>query len=60
VQRCGPVGMFLKLLQIWDHLNPLEIAAKVSQPVCLCVDGLLFYMATIVAARLFLCCYIRT
>ena len=30
VQRCGPVGMFLKLLQLWDHLNPAEIAAKVS------------------------------
>ena len=29
VHRCGPVTMFLKLIQIWSTLTPAAIAAKV-------------------------------
>ena len=30
IERCGPVSMFLKLLQAWPDLTPATIAAKVK------------------------------
>lgn len=30
VHRCGPVSMFEKLVQEWDHLHPTEVAEKVK------------------------------
>ncbi len=31
IQRCGPVGMFEKLVHEWRHLSPGEVAAKVKR-----------------------------
>jgi len=31
IGRCGPVTMFKKLIQIWQHLTPEEVAAKVKK-----------------------------
>ncbi len=31
VHRCGPVSMFEKLVQEWDHLPPTEVAEKVKK-----------------------------
>ena len=31
MSRCGPVGMFRKLLVTWSHLAPGEVAAKVKR-----------------------------
>jgi NAD+ synthase (glutamine-hydrolysing) len=31
VSRCGPVTMFVKLLEVWSHLTPLVIADKVKR-----------------------------
>lgn len=31
ISRCGPVTMFKKLIQIWQHLTPEEVAAKVKK-----------------------------
>ncbi|MEZ4645380.1 MAG: NAD(+) synthase [Chloroflexota bacterium] len=30
VERCGPLNMFEKLVYEWDHLPPMEVAAKVK------------------------------
>ena len=30
IERCGPVSMFLKLLQAWPHLAPAAVAEKVK------------------------------
>ena len=29
VCRCGPVKMFLKLVETWKHITPTNVAAKV-------------------------------
>ena len=29
MHRCGPVTMFLKLVQVWHHLTPAVVANKV-------------------------------
>jgi NAD+ synthase (glutamine-hydrolysing) len=34
ISRCGPVTMFLKLLQLWKHLNTEAIADKVYLVAC--------------------------
>jgi len=31
IQRCGPVSMFLRLLEIWPNLSAATIAAKVKR-----------------------------
>jgi len=31
MEQCGPVSMFEKLVQEWDHLPPREVAEKVKQ-----------------------------
>lgn len=31
ISKCGPVKMFVKLLDTWKHLGPQEIAAKVKR-----------------------------
>jgi NAD+ synthase (glutamine-hydrolysing) len=31
IHRCGPVSMFEKLVQEWQHLPPREVAAKVKR-----------------------------
>ena len=30
VNKCGPYSMYLRLLNIWKHLSPLEVASKVK------------------------------
>lgn len=30
VSKCGPVKMFLKLIEMWKNINPIEIAVKVN------------------------------
>lgn len=30
VSRCGPVTMFLKLLEVWKNMTPSKVAEKVS------------------------------
>lgn len=32
--KCGPVRMFLKLVEMWRFLTPDEVAVKVSTVVC--------------------------
>lgn len=31
IRRCGPVAMFLQLLDRWTHLTPADVAAKVKR-----------------------------
>jgi NAD+ synthase (glutamine-hydrolysing) len=31
ISRCGPVSMFQKLLAMWNHLRPTEVAEKVKR-----------------------------
>jgi NAD+ synthase (glutamine-hydrolysing) len=31
IEKCGPVSMFEKLVVMWDHLKPREIAEKVKK-----------------------------
>ena len=30
VNKCGPYSMYLRLLHVWNHLSPLEVAQKVK------------------------------
>lgn len=30
ISRCGPVKMFIKLLDTWKHLAPTDVGEKVS------------------------------
>jgi NAD+ synthase (glutamine-hydrolysing) len=30
ISRCGPVMMFVKLLDTWQHITPTEVAEKVQ------------------------------
>ncbi len=30
VSKCGPVKMFVKLLEVWKDVSPTEVAVKVS------------------------------
>lgn len=31
IYRCGPVSMFVRLLQVWSHLTPFVVAEKVKR-----------------------------
>jgi len=31
IHRCGPVSMFIKLVNVWEHLSPAEVAVKVKR-----------------------------
>ncbi|RYH28661.1 hypothetical protein EON65_11370 [archaeon] len=46
IYHCGPVKMFVKLLEVWKHITPSEVAEKVSR---------LPYMHVVL---LTMCCYI--
>jgi len=42
ISRCGPVKMYLKLLEIWKELTPSEIATKVSVFLSVCDVSFVF------------------
>ena len=35
IAKCGPVKMFLKLVEMWGNISPNEVAVKVMNDICI-------------------------